>query len=131
MPIYRVYHCHPALAESVSTATATKRAIASGLVGTHLGVSPSVQPTAVKVWFLGMAPEDCFVGRDPATSYVRVHGQVRAGKTQEERDQLLHGMFAAVRDALGGQQWEIGEIQTQVSEIDDTQCVMTNGKFNE
>ena len=60
--------------------------------------------------------------------WIRIIGQIRYGRTEEQKMRLLRGMYECVLFAMDKKAPR--EIQTQIVEIDDTKTVMTNGILN-
>lgn len=119
MPLYTVLHrsCIPKEA---------RKALAEDLTRLHTSVtSTEAFPGAVKVMFIDLDSDSLFVGGDKVDAYVRVIGQIRRGRTEEQKLALLSGMYQIMEAAVHG-----CEIQTQITEIDDTKTVMTNGSLN-
>ena len=82
-------------------------------------------PNAVKVMFLELGIPDLFIGGKTVRDYVRLIGQIREGRSDEVKNQILQRAYATLRAVVPN-----GEIQVQLVEIDDTKTVMTNGVLN-
>lgn len=119
MPLYTVLHrsCIP---------KESRKALAGDLTLLHISVTSTEASTgAVKVIFIDLDSESLFVGGDQVDAYVRVIGQIRFGRTEEQKLALLSGMHDIMKPVADG-----CEIQAQITEIDDTKTVMTNGLLN-
>ena len=98
--------------------------MAEGLTSLHVNVT-GVEPQAVKVMFFELATHNIFIGGERPHEYVRMVAQIREGRTETQRTDLLEGMHKIISAVVPS-----GEIQVQIQEIDDTKTVMTNGVLN-
>ena len=117
MPVYTVFH-------RSSIPGDKKQALAKSLTDLHSRVTETPEE-AVKVMSVGLDVDSFFSGGKRIEDYVRLVGQIRRGRTEEEKWEILRGMYVILQVSLGK-----GEIQTQIIEIDDTKTVMTNGVLN-
>ncbi len=85
----------------------------------------AVPANAVKVMFIKLDVDSIFIGGERTEDYARVVAQIRQGRTEVQKNAILHGMYEILRLVI-----DSGEIQTQVVEIDDAKTVMTNGVLN-
>ena len=98
--------------------------MAKGLTTLHVKVT-GAKPQEVKVMFFDLDRDSLFIGGERVKEYVRVIAQIRQGRTEAQKLELLEGMNRIMRAAVSK-----GEIQVQILEIDDTKTVMTNGVMN-
>ena len=75
---------------------AHKQAVAQAITHTHASVTGAPSYFA-QVIFQEVAPGNYFIGGAPlAADQVYVHGQIRAGRTVDEKDRLVRGLLQAV-----------------------------------
>jgi phenylpyruvate tautomerase PptA (4-oxalocrotonate tautomerase family) len=117
MPVYTIFH-------RSYISSGNRRNIAEELTKLHTNVT-GAEPQAVKVMFFELDTHNIFIGGESAHKYVRVVGQIRQGRTEAQKTDLLEGMHKIMRAVVPK-----GEIQVQIQEIDDTKTVMTNGVMN-
>lgn len=117
MPVYTVYH-NDSISES------RRKWVAKELTRLHTDVT-GAEPKAVKVMFFELGYVNFYVGGEHTGRYVRVVGQIRQGRTDTQKTDILEGMHKIMKEVLPK-----GEIQVQIQEIDDTKTVMTNGVMN-
>ena len=80
---------------------------------------------SVKVMFIELDRDSFFSGGERTENYVRAVGQIRSGRTEEQKMSILRGMYETLHAVV-----KTGQIQTQIVEIDDSKTVMTNGVLN-
>ena len=119
MPVYTIY-TRPVIS------TSSRGRLATGLTDLHCKITGAPR-NAVKVMFIQI--DSFFSGGTKSGDYVRILGQIRRGRTEEQKLTILRGMYELVHEALG-KQADRTEIQSQIAEIDDTKSVMTNGRLN-
>ena len=133
MPIYTIYH-RPLIQGK------SREELAIGLTDLHANVTGASRDD-VKIIFAPLDAYSFFKGGKPTQSYVRVVAQIRIGRTEEQKMQILSGMYKLVKAAFdqkpprfvsswSGQKHEEFIAETQIVEIDDTKTVMTNGVLN-
>ena len=117
MPVYTVFHrsCIP---------IEHREWVADRLTALHVSIT-GAEPDAVKVMFIEFDADSIFIGGKQTTEYVRAVGQIRQGRTEDQKKAILYGMYEILRLIVHD-----GEIQTQIVEIDDSKTVMTNGVLN-
>lgn len=97
MPTYTV-----TVAQGRLTA-AHKLAVAQAITQTHAGVTGAPSYFA-QVIFHEVQPGNHFIGGAPlAADQLFVHGQIRAGRTVDEKDRLVRGLLQAVGAAAGAE----------------------------
>ena len=79
----------------------------------------------VKVMFIELDADSIFIAGQRTGDYVRAVAQIRQGRTEVQKNDILWRMYEILRLVV-----HEGDIQTQIVEIDDTKTVMTNGVLN-
>ena len=121
MPVYTVYH-------RTAISNRTKEELAVTFTDLHAQVTGAAG-NLVKVIFHELDEYSFFSGGRRVQDYIRVIAQIRIGRTESQKRQLLNGMSTIVHTIPGNKVDR--EIQTQLVEIDDTKTVMTNGVLND
>ena len=117
MPVYTVFH------RSLITSN-EKEELALKLTDLHSRITEASRES-IKVMFIELDHDSFFSGGERTQDYVRAVGQVRCGRTEEQKMSILRGMYEVLRSVVG-----VGQIQTQIVEIDDSKTVLTNGALN-
>ena len=117
MPVYTVFHLSFVPPDK-------KDDLAIGLTDLHCHVTEASRES-VKVMFIELDRDSFFSGGEKTEDYARAVAQIRSGRTDEQKTSILRGMYEILRAAV-----ELGDIQTQIVEIEDTKTVMTNGVLN-
>ena len=120
MPVYTIYHR--------TSDDFNPKLVATRLTNLHSSVTGAPRD-AVKVIFLRLDEDSFFSGGKSKQDYVRVVGQIRQGRSEEQKLRILKGMHDVVEQCFALTAAE-KEVQTQIVEIDDTKTVMTNGVLN-
>ncbi|KAF2484245.1 hypothetical protein BDY17DRAFT_323113 [Neohortaea acidophila] len=120
MPVYTVYH-----RSLIQGKHRTNLAV--NLTNLHCEVTGTPRDE-VKVIFIPLDSQTFFWGGEPREGYVRIRAEIRVGRTEEQKGELLKGMTLIGNAA----HWSpaLQQIQTQIVEIDDRETVMTNGVMN-
>ena len=113
MPVYTIFHRSLVPIEQ-------RKSLALQLTILHSTVTGAPRES-VKVMFIALDNDSFFSGGERSDDFVRVVGQIRCGRTQDQKSSILLGMYEILREVV-----TTGQIQTQIVGIDDTSTVYYN-----